>query len=79
MASIDKNVYNIIHGIVTGVILPIIFYLLGQINDVRSELSQHEIKAAQSESKYAMRDDIVRVESKIDELRKLIIQEVVKK
>jgi hypothetical protein len=79
MASIDKNVYNIIHGIVTGVILPIIFYLLGQINDIRAELSQHEIKAAQSESKYAMRDDIVRVESKIDELRKLIIQEVVKK
>jgi hypothetical protein len=79
MAQIDKPVLDVIHKIVTGILLPIIFYVLGQLNDIRSELSQHEIKAAQAESKYAMRDDIVRVEGKIDELRKLIIQEVVKK
>lgn len=79
MKTNEKNVYELIHRIITGVLLPIIFYLLGQINDVKSELSQHEIRAAQAESKYAMREDIVRVETKIDELRKLIIQEVVKK
>lgn len=75
----DLNVYELIHRIITGVVIPILFYVIGQLDNIKVELSQHEIKAAQSESKYAMRDDIVRVEGKIDELRKLIIQEVVKK
>lgn len=75
----DLNVYELIHRIITGVFIPILFYVIGQLDNIKVELSQHEIKAAQSESKYAMRDDIVRVEGKIDELRKLIIQEVVKK
>lgn len=75
----DLNVYELIHRIITGVVIPILFYVIGQLDNIKTELSQHEIKAAQSESKYAMRDDIVRVEGKIDELRKLIIQEVVKK
>lgn len=75
----DLNVYELIHRIITGVVIPILFYIIGQIDNIKVELSQHEIKAAQNESKYAMREDIVRVETKIDELRKLIIQEVVKK
>ena len=75
----ELNVYELIHRIITGVVIPILFYVIGQLDNIKVELSQHEIKAAQSESKYAMRDDIVRVEGKIDELRKLIIQEVVKK
>lgn len=75
----DKTNYEIIHKLITGLMLPIVFYLLTQINEVKNELMQHEVKAANEQSKYALRDDIVRVEQKIDDLRNLIIQEVKKK
>ena len=54
MKTNEKNVYELIHRIVTGVLIPILFYVLGQLDNIKAELSQHEIRAAQNESKYAM-------------------------
>ena len=71
-----EGLYEMIHKILTGIMIPVVFYILAQINGVKEELTQHEVKAAQNESKYALRDDIVRVEQKIDDLRSLIIQEI---
>ena len=67
-----------LHKTVTGIPIPIVLYLLGQINEVKKDVSLFELRVAQDAGQYAMRSDIVRVESKIDELKTLIIQEIKK-
>lgn len=73
--SMDRF-YEVLHKTVTGFLIPLVFYLLGQINEVKKEVSIFELRVAKDSAQYAMRDDIVRVETKIDELKTLIIQEV---
>ncbi len=71
--TLDK-ISNIAHKFITGVLIPVMFYVLGHINEIKNELLNFEVKMAQESARYAMRDDIVRVEGKIDELKTLIIQ-----
>ncbi len=79
MAETTDNFYEVIHKMVTGIMIPVVFYLLGQINDVKKEMSVFEIRVAQEAAQYVLRDDLVRVEAKIDELKTLIIQEIKKR
>lgn len=74
--SSPEKLLNALHKLITGVLIPVVLFLLGQINDVHKELSVFEVKVAQDSARYAVRDDIVRVETKIDELKNLIIQEI---
>lgn len=76
--STDKF-YELLHKTVTGILIPVVLYLLGQIRDIQKEVSIFELRVAQESVQYAMRSDIVRVETKIDELKTLIIQEIKKK
>lgn len=72
----NDRMLSLVHKFITGILIPVIFYLLGQINEVKKELSAFEVRVAKEASRYAVREDIVRVESKIDELKNLIIQEI---
>lgn len=76
--AMDKF-YELLHKTATGILIPIVLYLLGQINEVKKEVSIFELRVAKDAAQYAMRSDIVRVETKIDELKTLIIQEIQKK
>lgn len=76
MPKSTERMLSMVHKFVTGILIPVIFYLLSQINEVKKDLAQFEVRVAKEASQYAMRDDIVRVESKIDELKNLIIQEI---
>ncbi len=76
MPEMTDTFYELIHKMITGIMIPVVFYLLGQINDIQKELSVFEIRVAKEASQYVLRDDMVRVETKIDELKTLIIQEI---
>ena len=73
----DK-IHELLHKTVTGILIPIVLYLLGQINEIKKDVSIFELRVAKESVQYAMRSDIVRVETKIDELKTLIIQEIKK-
>ena len=76
--SMDKF-YELLHKTITGILIPVVVYLLGEIHDIQKEVSIFDLRVAKESVQYAMRSDIVRVETKIDELKTLIIQEIKKK
>ncbi len=76
--SMDRF-YELLHKTITGILIPVVVYLMGEIHDMQKEVSIFELRVAKEAVQYAMRTDIVRVETKIDELKTLIIQEIKKK
>lgn len=79
MAKKDLHIYEFAHKFITGILIPVVFYLLAQINETKNDLKKFEVKVAQEYSRIAYREDIVRLEQKLDDLRKLIIDEIKKK
>lgn len=61
---------ELICNIATGVLVPVIVFLFKYINDVKSDLSKLQVNIA---TNYANKDDIQRLEQKIDNLQNLII------
>lgn len=55
--------------------VPLFAYLFYQINAFRNEISDFKLKVAEDAKDYATNDAILRMESKIDDLRNLIIEE----
>ena len=76
----DKmSMYNIIHGIVTTLLIPLAVYLLNEINENKKELSEYKVTVAQELGNRVYRADLDRLENKIDDLRSLVIEQLVKK
>jgi len=81
----DKNIdnqktvtYEIIHSIITTMLIPAFGYLLMQLNDVKKEFSDYKVAVTQELGNKVYRADLDRLETKIDDLRNLVISELIK-
>lgn len=79
----DKNTdnaksitYEIVHSLITTLLVPIIGYLIFQLNTAQKELSDFKVEIARELAGRVYKTDIVRLEDKIDELRNLFISEI---
>ncbi len=73
------KMYEIIHGIVTGILIPLTVYLVNEINANKKDLADYKVVVAQEMGNKVYRADLDRLENKIDDLRNLVISEVVKR
>ena len=70
---------EVIHRLITGLFIPILFFIFGEIGDIREELKRFQVQVAKESAGYVTKEDIVRIEQKIDDLRNLVITEIKKK
>ena len=76
MTKNKENIYEALHKLITGILIPVIFFLLSEIETLRSDLKDFQIQVARD---YAKNEVIVRIEQKLDDIRNLVIQEIKKK
>jgi|GEM_PF-5136169 hypothetical protein len=69
----DASILNILSDITTGVLVPIAGYFYLQAQRLKAELADFKVKVAEE---YCQKDDLVRIEQKLDELRNLMISEI---
>lgn len=74
-----KDIYDILHGLLTGFLIPFAIYLLAEINTGKKELSDFKVTVAQEMGNRVLKSDLERLENKIDDLRNLVISELIKK
>ncbi len=74
-----KNLADFLQWLITGILVPVIVFLFSQVDALKKEMYLFEVKVATDTAKFARREDIVRMEQKIDDLKDLIIREIKKK
>ena len=57
------------------ILIPAFIWLVYRVGNFEKELSDFKLKVAEEAKDYATNDAILRMESKIDDLRNLIIEE----
>ena len=67
-----------LHKLMTGIFIPIICFILSEIEHLRDDLKTFQVQVAKEASHYANREDIFRIEQKLDDMRTLFIQELKK-
>lgn len=71
MPKTKEGIYEVLHKTITGILIPVVFYLLGQIGEVQKDLNTFQVKVA---AEYSRNEQVVRIENKIDDLRLIIIK-----
>lgn len=71
MPKNKEGIYEVLHKTITGILIPVVFYLLGQIGAVQKDLNTFQVKVA---AEYSRNEQVVRIENKIDDLRLIIIK-----
>ena len=75
--QIEKSGYgSLVHGAITGILLPIVGYLVTEINTTKKDLADYKVIVAQELGQKVYRADLDRLETKIDNLRNLFIEMV---
>lgn len=75
----NKNpFFDTLHKLMTGIFIPIIFFILSEIEQIRNDLKTFQVQVAKEAAHYANREDIFRIEQKLDDMRTLFIQELKK-
>ena len=74
-----KNVYDIIHGIITTTLVPFAIYMMTELKETKKELTDYKVTVTAELGQKVYRADLDRLENKIDNLRDLVINEIVKR
>ena len=68
--------FDVIMQIVSVIIVPVVGFLFKEVLDTKKELADHKKEVAE---KYAPRDEIKRIEDKLDNLYQLIMERLPKR
>ena len=68
-----------LHSVITGILVPLVGWLVSEINTTKKDLADYKVIVAQEMGNKVYRADLDRLENKIDDLRNLVISEVVKR